>query len=241
MTIGDIATFARNLTNTDSTTWSNADVLIGINAAYQKIVSMILESQDESDFDDARRTNYPVQTTPLVAEQRDYQLPVSEKVLKIKRVDITYDGTNYYRALPIDDGVPTFDMGANTSITDRNFTYTAPRYDVKYNSIWIYPVATAAQVAAGAVIRVEWTRQVSEFTSAELTTGTAVPGFDDPYHPLLAYTTAYDYAVSRQLPQLAQIQTLMQDYELRLRQHYGQKVIDRTLVLQSLYDDCYGR
>ncbi len=47
-------------------------MLIDINLWYQNIVAMILESQDDSNFDDIRQTTYPVATRPLIATQRDY-------------------------------------------------------------------------------------------------------------------------------------------------------------------------
>lgn len=231
MTLGDIAIYARNLVDADSVSWTDANLLIGLNVAYQKVVSMILESADESDFDDARKTDYPIKTTPLAANQRDYSIPVSEKVTKIKRVDITYDGTNWYKSEPIDDGAVNYDMGANQTITDQNFIQSAPRHDVKYNSIWIYPAPTSSIGS----IRIEWERQVTEFTGAELTAGTVVPGFDDPFHPMICYIAAYDFAMYRQLPQLQQLQTSMVDWEARLRQHYGRKELDRRLSLSPYY------
>lgn len=245
MTLGEIATKARFLTNTDTTSWADSQLLIDVNIWYQKVVSMILESQDESDFDDLRRSNYPIQTTPMVANQRDYSMPVAEKVLKVKRVDITYDGTNYYRALPIDDGTPLFDMGANATTTDKNFVKETPRYDWKYNSLFIYPMPLQADEDAGGLIRTEWERQIQPFTSSDytsvITDSTVVPGYDDPFHPMLAWGAAWEYATSRQLPQLQQIQQTLTDYELRLRQHYGRKQLDRTMVLESGYNDYYGR
>ena len=193
---------------------------------------MILESIDETDFDDARATDYPILTTPMAA-QRDYSIPVSEKVLKIKRVDVTYDGTNYVRAEPLDDSEIPYGLG-NDSITDSNFSTAAPRYDVSYNSLWLYPMPTASQVSAGGKIRIEWTRQITPFTSADytsvLTDSTVVPGFDDPFHPILYWGAAFEFATKRNLPQLPAINAQLQDYELRLRAAYGRKNKDRRLA-----------
>lgn len=241
MTLSDISATARFLTNSDSTSYTDAQLLININTWYQKVVSMIFESQDESDFDDARNTDYPIETTPMAAGVRDYPIPVSNAVLKIKRVDLTYDGTNWYRGRPIDDGSVTYDMGANSTITDQNFIKQNPRYDVKYNAVFIYPAPVTADVTAGGSIRIEWERNVTPFTSGELTTGTVVPGFDAPFHPMLAQGAAYDYAFARQLPQLAQLQQSLTDWEIRLRQAYSRKVLDRTFQLTDGYDDGYGR
>lgn len=251
MTLGDIATKARALTNTDTVSYTDANLLIDINIWYQKVVSMILESQDESDFDDARATNYPMQTTPLVANQRDYPIPVSEKVLKIKRVDISWNGgTNWYRATPFDSGSFSGGIGFDQASPvdaelDQNFIQSAPRYDVAYNSIFVYPMPLSTDVANGALIRTEWERNVTPFAVADYTTvltdSTVIPGFDAPFHPMLSQGAAWEYAVSRQLPQLAQITTGLTDWELRLRQAYGRKELDRTLTIVSAYGNEYGR
>lgn len=238
MTLSDIASHARFLTYSDSTSYTDAQLLINLNLWYQKTVSMILESADEADFDDNRNTDYPILTTPMIAGQRDYTMPVSEKVLKIKRLDISYDGSTYYKAEPIDAGEIPYGLGNDTT-TDANFTRVAPRYDPQYNSLFIYPLPTAADVAAGGLLRVEWERQITPFTSGELTTGTVVPGFDDPFHPILSYGAAFEYATSRQQPQLAQITAQLQDYEQRLRTHYGRKELDRRLMLLPADDNSF--
>ena len=244
MTLGDIATKARAITNTDTTSYTDANLLIDLNIWYQKVVSMILESQDESDFDDARNTDYAIVTTPLVASQRDYSIPVSEKVLKVKRIDISYDGVNYYRAEPIDSGTIEYGDG-NATLIDQNFSKTQPRYDIKNNAIFIYPLPSAADVAASGVIRAEWTRNVTPFTTSDytsvLTDSTVVPGYDDPFHPMLAWGAAYEKAVAATLPQLPLIQNTLQDYEVRLRQHYGKKQLDRRLAFTPFYSVGYGR
>lgn len=239
MTLGDIATKARALVNADTVSYPDANLLIDINIWYQKVISMILESMDEQDFDDMRKTDYPIKTTSMVAGQRDYSIPVSEKVLKIKRVDLSYDGTHYYKANPLDDGEVNYGWGNDTDI-DVNFSQYQPRYDVKYNSIFIYPLGVS-----GGIVRVEWERNVTPFTSADYTTvltdSTVVPGFDDPFHPMLAAGPAWEFAVQRQLPQLGQLTTGLQDWELRLRTAYGKKNLDRVLALSAYQDDSYYR
>lgn len=250
-TLGDIAVKARALTHADTVSYPAVNLLVDINLWYQKVVSMILESQDDSDFDDQRigaggsagvTANYPIVTTPLVAGQRDYSIPVSETVLKIKRVDITYNNTDWYRATPFDDGVPAWGMG-NTTTEDINFIKQAPQYDVKYNSLFIYPLATAADVAAGAKIRVEWDRNVIPFTTADYTVdpndSTQIPGFDPDFHHMLSYGAAYEYANANNLPQLGNIKQDLLDWEARLRTAYGRKDLDTQMAFQSIFDN-YG-
>lgn len=242
MTLGDVANKARALTHTDTSSYTAANLLIDINIWYQKAVSMIFESQDDSDFDDQRNTNYPIVTTALVAGQRDYAIPVSEGVLKIKRIDVTYDGSNWFRANPFDGGVPEWGMG-NSANEDSNFIKQAPKYDVKYNSVFLYPLPTATDVSAGGQIRIEWERNITPFTSSDYTVdpndSTVIPGFDAPFHPILAYGAAYEFANANNLPQLANIKQDLADWEGRIRQAYGNKDKDTVMSLRPGYDS-YG-
>jgi hypothetical protein len=238
MILSDIATKARSLVNADTSSYTNANLLIDLNMWYHKVVTMILQSQDEWDYDDARNTDFPILSTSLVENPRDYSIPVSEKVLKLKSVNISYDGTNFYKATPIDSGEFTQGVGLTSSSTqeatvDGRFDKTSPRYDMKYGSIFVYPRANATDVANGGKIVLEWTRQITEITSAELTTGTVVLGFDDPFHPMVAYGCAFEFAISKGLPNKNDLFTVIQDYEARLKDHYSSKQKDREYNVRS--------
>lgn len=237
MILSDIVAKARALTNSNSTSYTDANVLIDLNMWCHKVVMMIISAQDEEDFDDARNTDFPTVTVPLVDAQRDYSIPVSEKVLKLKRADISYDGTNWYRATPIDSGEIGVGFGTAGSTqettVDGYFSKTAPQYDAKNNSVLIYPRANATDVANSGKIRFEWVRQITEITSGELTTGTVVLGFDDPFHPMVAYGMAFEYATAKALPNKNDLWTVILDYEARLKDHYSSKQKDREYTLKS--------
>lgn len=239
MTLGEINSKITQLTGADTTSngYTSANRLIDINNWYHKVVStMIYSAQDESDFDDQRNTTYPIKYVTLTT-QRDYSIPVSEKVVSLKRCDISWDGgVTWHRAKPIDSKELEIGMGRFTDTTaentvDGNFDKTEPRYDSKYNAIFIYPRATDTDVANGAVMKLEWNREVTPFTSGELTTGTEIPGFDTAFHPILAYGPAFEYTVVNN-PSLAKsIAVVLQDYEARLQKVYGLKQKDRDLFL----------
>ncbi len=242
--LGSMATKARALVHADITSYPDANLLIDFNIWYQKIASIIFESQDNSDFSDQRDTDYPIQTTPMAANVRDYVMPVSERMLKLKRVDLCYDGVNSYQAKSFDTG--SFPFGIHFSPSsqvdtefDKNFIQQAPGYDMSYNSIWIAPMPLAADVTAGGFIRAEWERGVVPFTSADysavLTDSTVIPGFDLPFHPILAYGAAYEFAVANNLPQLPLITQALSDWENRIRTAYGRKDLDMRLNLQADY------
>lgn len=208
-----------------------------INQEYQKVVTSILNAQDDWDFDDVGTTdgstfsysNYPVATTPLVASQRDYTFPVSLKILKIKRVDISYDGTNYRRASPFDSTETSVGIGNDTNL-DGNFDKTNPFYDMKGNSIWIYPLASVADVTNSGKIRIEFFREINEFASTDTT---RTPGIDTPFHPMLAVGASLQYALAKNLQNKNDLAALYGDYENRLKAYYGTKDEDRKYVFKG--------
>jgi len=209
-----------------------------LNNRYHQVVTMVLDSiGDGWDFDDLNHTNYPVATTPLVAAQRDYVLPASEKILRIKRVDVTYDGSKYYRATPIDTGAIDFGLGTAAN-TDAYFSTTAPGYDLLGNSLWLYPLADATHVTASAKLRLEFTREIDEFTTADTT---QEPGIDEPFHNMLAVGAALDWAIAKGLAVKNDLAAVWVDYEGRLRKYYGRKNEDVQLILNSAYGSSYGK
>ncbi len=247
MTLGEINAKITSLTNASTTEYPNSDRLIDINLWQQKIVGMIMDAEDESYFDDSRFTGYPKVTWPLTTN-RDYSIGqsqtdtggISYAVLKCKSVSVTYDGTNWVDATPLDlaetniGDAPPSAVAANASI-DANFSVANPRYSYKNNAIWLYPLATAAQVAQGASMIAEFERGAADFTSADLTAGTAIPGFDVTFHAMLAYGPAYEWCESKALPQASSIYRELGVYEDRLRKQYSSKQLDRHLQMMSDY------
>jgi len=240
MTIGDILNKITAITNVDTTVYTNAQRLIDINIWQHKVQSMIFTSMDEVDFDDYNFSDYPELTTPLVAGQRDYTIPSSEKVVSIKRVDISYDGVNYYRAYPMDTGEIYEGLGPASATTqqakvDQLYPKTSPRYDVAYNSVRIFPAPVTADVTNGGKIFIEWNRELQEFTASDLTNGTKVPGFDTEFHPILAYGASFDFFMGTgQLKDAEYARSILNDLEARLIATYGKKQLDRTNTLVPL-------
>lgn len=207
-----------------------------VNDKKYEIENLILNSQDEFDYDDSNHTDFPIVTTPLTVN-RDYRITVTERVLKIKRMDVTYDGTNWYKATPIDSSeMDTFGLGNDTHV-DTHFDITTPRYDLKYGSWFLYPKATAAQVTAGAQAQIEWTREGTQFNT-DGTDDEVEPGYDRPFHSLIAKKVALEnLAIKKGNRSNTHIQLLMDDIakqEDALKKHFGNKQQDRRAVLASV-------
>ena len=239
MTLSDISSKITTLTGADTNQYTNAERVIDLNIWQQNIVSMIIDSQDETDYDDPNYGNFPRKTVPLTTN-RDYSIPVTEKVLKIKSLSVAYDGVTFYRATPLEFSASQLADSTAAGTTqnatiDSMFSRTTPRYDIKFGSIFLYPRATSADVTAGGLILIEWFRQAQALTLSDLTTGTLVPGFDDTFHVMLAYGASYEYLKGKDMKRAEAVFRDLQLYEARLRKQYSSKQLDRQYTLSGDY------
>lgn len=204
------------------------------NEAIYDLTTTIMLMQDSFDWDDPYKTDYPIATTPLVAGQRDYQFD-SISFLKLKRVDITYDGTNWVRAEAFDSASYANGLG-NDTITDSEFSIDSPMYDPKAFGFWLYPTATAAQVTAGAKARIEFSRGHTEIASSDLT---AELPLDRPFHDLVAIVAALKNPdiSAEQYNKLSRMEAEMKE---RMIQHYAQRNEDSFLNFNFDLRDNYS-
>lgn len=228
MTISEIQSQISFLTNSTTSDFLAADRLTAINRFYHKCVLDILQSQDEWDYDDTSKTDFPILTTDLVANQQFYTLP--SDALKIKRIEISLDGSNWYKARPMDLNERLED-NTQTSV-NRDFASTDPAYDVQYGAVFLYPVPTTSRTAC---LKIWVERGITEFTSADVTTGTKTPSVDVMFHEYLAYGPAYEYCLAKNLPQADRIKRDLDIMSLKLKQYYGKKQIDGNIVFDSVY------
>jgi hypothetical protein len=128
-------------------------------------------SWDGADFDDIGYTTQP-HGTFVGTTNRDYNFDQSYMLLKIKLVQVTYNGVNWVVASPFDASDPVSspgddfnpDIGLSALVAthdpnaDSQFDMNAPKFDLRANGFDLYPKFTAAQVAAGASIYAEFDR-----------------------------------------------------------------------------------
>jgi hypothetical protein len=232
MTLSDVQSRITFLTDANTNNFPNPDRLIAINTARDDIHLQILESQDEWDFDDKNNTDFAILTTDLLADQSDYALP--SNIIKIKRVEITYDGTNWHKAQPIDvneDSDPT-----NTSSIADNYSVSEPFYDIQNNSIILYPIPSSA-VTNG--LKIWDDRSLTEFSLSDLTTGTSELGFDRQIDDLVPLKASYDYLLAKtnDKGKIDRIDKKIKELEDKLRKLYGSKQRDRNYSMASAFVD----
>lgn len=198
-----------------------------VNEALYEIIIEVMRSQDSFDWDDVNyASDYPIGKASLVADQRDYTLPASLGFLTLKRLDVTWDGTNWYQASPIDSSEMRFGLGNNT-LEDGYYDLTKPRYDAKSDGFWLYPAASQAQVDAGAKFRIEYTREFDEFTSSDTT---QEPPLDRPFHDLVAIGASLKWAVMKDQTRAQNLNNLFLQGLEKMKVYYSRKNTDDQLV-----------
>jgi hypothetical protein len=228
MNLAQINSDVTFLTGAGTGLYLPADRLINLNSWYHKVSTMILNSQDGWDFDDSNKSDFPILTADLKANQQDYALPVN--AYKIKRIEVSYDGVKWYKAEPFDIG----ERGKGTSTTDiaNDFTQSEPKYDIQGGSIILYPIPPADKEEC---LKIWIAREVTEFSSTDVTNGTLEPGFDEPFHRMISIGMSLDWAVAKNLPVAGSLSALLTDYEARLRQFFGKKEEPGAMVLKGVY------
>lgn len=230
MTLSDVEARVSFLTGTTTTEYTAANRLISENKALFETESLILEHMDGWDFDDKNHDDFAEMKADLVANQADYSLPIT--TLKVKRGEITFDGTNWSRMTP-------FDINEDSNATDsttkaQDFFKTKPLYDLQDNSVIIYPTPDA-NVTKGLKL---WVSRLGDaITSSEVTTGTKVIGFDTQFHDLIPLKMALDYFITKDMERAGNIKAQITELEQRMIRFYGKKDDDTNLAMQGAYVD----
>jgi hypothetical protein len=195
MTTTALAALIRLRTRTNSTTLTNADLLILANAIKEKIVLRALET-DEDIFLVPTYLN-------LVLSQREY--PMHSSILsRIKRVEAKLDGTNWIK-------LNEFDLTSHQQpvTPESNITYNFSneeghaQYDIMRKSIFLYS-GTITSVTSG--LRIWVNTWPADFISMVGTTDMSVDptttthGFPKELHGILATGIVIDWKGSREKP-----------------------------------------
>jgi len=189
MTIADINAEARALCDADSTSYTAADLLRRVNAAYEELVGKLIQLDGTWQFDDTNFTDLPIGTTNLVAAQEDYSF--DSTFIEIERASVLDNNGIWHPLDPLDESQIDVDL------TEYSKTNGLPReYYKRGGSIFLKPAPAAANVTLTSGLKVWFQRTASVFTSAEVSTGTKQPGFASPYHVIIAYKAALPYCMS---------------------------------------------
>lgn len=198
-------------TKTNSSSFVDADMVLSINNAVERVESLILQSDGRWEFDDTNQTDLPIATTGLVTDQQDYSFPTSD--IEVTRMEVLDTAGNWNKLQPLDQS----DV-YNQSITDFMKTHGTPiYYDKIGNSIFLYPKPSYTQSAS---LKVYFKRPPVSITTASLT-AVASPGFNSMFHDLIPLWVSYDYGLANGLSNVGLLMTEIQQKEQALQDSYA--------------------
>jgi hypothetical protein len=153
--------------------------------------SIAIMAWDGSDFDDRAYTTKPSGTFAGTLN-RDYNFDASYNLLKIKLMNVTYDGVNWVVARPFDasdyDKIATHDPNADAWF-DQNY----PKYDERSDGFDLYPMFTQDNLDVGAAVYVEWFRTPQSFDTTTDTDANE-PALDLQFQHFPAVGASFEYA-----------------------------------------------
>ena len=202
---------ARWWSETNTTSYPSVDVKRSINKWYQELFADVLLSMDEWDV------GGEIATASLVANQQEYTWP--SDLLRIKRMEVTYDGTTWTRVYPFDIQETSESIATQANINTA-FVASAPRYDAHDNSIFLFPVPTATSTNG---LKIWYEKEITELSS-----DSDEPNIAEPFQRLLSIGAAYDYALRKGLPISANLLQKLELGRAKLREYYTVRVTDRN-------------
>lgn len=242
MTIADLNTLARLLCNTDTTSYTAANLLIAVNASYERLIGKIHAETMAGDwkFGDFNYTAFPSFTASMTNGTQSYDLQDwgttdEEIVLAILGVEVL-DNTGIWHPIePI-----TLEDIRRQGLAQSEFLKTNGRpiyYEKRDNLIVLYPAPdNGVSVTLTNGLRIFHLRTADKFTSAEVTTGTKEPGIPSPWHDIIAYEAAYLYAIANQLPNAALLKSEVDRKEKQMMSFISRRNQDNRPILTMKYE-----
>ncbi len=131
------ASYIREKTSTNSTTFTDADIVLRANIIKDEMADQITEA-----FQDFFLIPY---TDSLVADQREYALP--NDYIKVKQIEAKLDGTSWIKLDPFD--INNYRRPTNDTDIKSNFSTANAKYDLFRGSFQIYSGADISAVTNG--------------------------------------------------------------------------------------------
>lgn len=201
-------------TKTNSTSLTDANMVLYVNRALERVVSLINRADSRWEFDDTNQTDLPIATTTITSGQQDYSLATSH--LSINRAEIKDSSGKWHLLKPIDRT-----QIDNEALDEYLSTNGLPKqYDKLGTSIFLYPTPDYTQAAS---LKLYYTREPVLFSSGDTT---EQPGFNALFHKLLPLWASYDYAVANGLKNANAIFAEIVRMEQELEDFYGQRSRD---------------
>jgi len=206
----------RYLTSTNSVKFTASDIKALLNSNMYNFTNELIRAGSDIDF------NLTTESIDIVNGTAEYS--ITGKVLRIKKMNITYDGSKPHK------NVTFFDIGQSnqpldsTSISS-NFNTADPFADLYLDDetlkVKLYPVPTT-DITGGLIV---W--KILEPTI--LSTTDQEPSIPEAYQPYLVYGACKTYYIKKGLTQKArEMDALMVDMLEKAKRHY--QSIDENII-----------
>lgn len=223
----DLVTLSNDLCNTTTLLYPLTEKARSANRGLSLVWSWILDSYNGWESDDSANTDFPIATTTLTTGQADYDIPVDSQT--IRSVDIYYNGgTMYQKVWPITEEEFTSKGISEGSIFTT--TGTPLYYRPIGTSIKLYPTPSYT-MAQG--LRVTYDRGLNNFVPTDTT---KTPGFMSQFHAVIAVIMALDFCVRYGLSATQDLQTMLDDYERRIKLFYSKRYQEKYPNVIKLRD-----
>jgi len=189
MQISALETYIDDIANTDTSAYSSAKKKTALSRWGHIILEEVIDAQDDWDFQGE------IATASLVANQREYVFP--SDILKIKKIELKLDGTNWKTAEFTDESQITCPYNETDIIA--NFTNDTPFVTFYDNSFFIWS-GTITAVTGG--IRIWYSEEVIGTDSSGDDVSAFSADTDSPNLPIFAqmalvYGAISDWAETR--------------------------------------------
>ena len=227
----DIVSLINFLCDSDYLSYPPVKKVLNVNVAYEELVAMIINADGTWQFDDANLTDLPRGKGNLVEGQESYTF--ASDYLQIEHIDILDTNNLYCRIKPFDpkeysDRSPDEIWGVDSSGNPN--TGFPEVYDIKGDSIRLYPAPTADSVTLTNGIRVDFKRTVDLFTVADTT---QQPGLPSTHHSLLAYMASVPYCMKFHQDRLALYEKKVDEMKKTLISHYAHREKNKRKIMTT--------
>lgn len=228
MTIADTAVLIRLLTGTDSNSYTNAQLLITVNASYERITGKILAETAGGrwKYGDINYTALPTYTMNLVSGTAFYQIDSLTGPLIILGVEVADQNGTYHLITPI-----TLDDIHAQGIAQSNYQSTNGlplEYEKREHGLVLYPTPASASVTLTNGLRIFFLRGASVVTDMTVTTTVGIPS---PWHDLLAYESAHTFAIAKGLSNVNFLKAEMDRKEKELMSFISRRNQDERPIM----------
>jgi len=190
MDVTALQTHVRFITNTDTATFTDAEILTLLNIEYGHRILDILRIQVDRNANQKEAITDLLSTSGLVTNNLGYngEYPFPLDLVRPIRAEVSYDGSTW-RPCTIYDINDNDTSEHEETAQEANFSQTSPYIRFDRDSYFIRPPKTTAGDVTGGIHI--W----YEYRETDLTSGS--PTFDESLHNLLAYDVAEIYAIKR--------------------------------------------